>query len=99
MILAPMQVRILPVSNDQKEDAKSVADSLKKAGFRVEIDRSAERLGKQIRNSELAKIPVVIVVGKKEVAEQTLSVRARKQADISTLTMPDLPSLLKFAVE
>jgi threonyl-tRNA synthetase len=56
-------------------------------------------LGKQIRNSELAKIPVVIVVGKKEVAEQTLSVRTRKQADIGTLTMPDLPSRLQFAVE
>ncbi len=97
--LAPMQVRILPVSNDQKEYAKSVADSLKKAGFRVEIDRSAERLGKQIRNAELDKIPVVIVVGKKEVAEQTLSVRTRKQGDIGTLTMPDLQSRLQLAVE
>ncbi|MFM9268045.1 threonine--tRNA ligase [Tychonema sp. BBK16] len=97
--LAPMQVRILPVSNDQEEYAKSVADSLKKAGFRVEIDRSAERLGKQIRNAELEKIPVVIVVGKKEVAEQTLSVRTRKQGDIGMLTMPDLESRLQLAVE
>jgi threonyl-tRNA synthetase len=97
--LAPMQVRILPVSNDQEEYAKSVANLLKKAGFRVEIDRSAERLGKQIRNAELEKIPVVIVVGKKEVAEQTLSVRTRKQGDIGTLTMPDLQSRLQLAVE
>ena len=97
--LAPIQVRLLPVSNDQIEYAKSVADSLKKAGFRVEIDRSAERLGKQIRNAELEKIPVVIVVGKKEVAEQTLSVRTRKQGDIGTLTMPDLQSRLQLAVE
>ncbi|HAT13324.1 MAG TPA: threonine--tRNA ligase [Microcoleaceae bacterium UBA11344] len=97
--LAPMQVRLLPVSNDQKEYAKSVADLLKKAGFRVEIDRSAERLGKQIRNAELEKIPVVIVVGKKEVAEQTLSVRTRKQGDIGMLTMPDLQSRLQLAVE
>lgn len=97
--LAPVQVRLLPVSNDQKEYAKSVADSLKKAGFRVEIDRSSERLGKQIRNAELEKIPVVIVVGKKEVAEQTLSVRTRKQGDIGTLTMPDLQSRLQLAVE
>lgn len=97
--LAPIQVRLLPVSNDQKEYAKFVADSLKKAGFRVEIDRSAERLGKQIRNAELEKIPVVVVVGKKEVAEQTLSVRTRKQGDIGTLTMPDLQSRLQLAVE
>lgn len=97
--LAPIQVRVLPVSNDQKEYAKSVADVLKKAGFRVEIDRSAERLGKQIRNAELEKIPVVIVVGKKEVAEQTLSVRTRKQGDIGTLSMSDLQSRLQLAVE
>ncbi|CAH2573879.1 Threonine--tRNA ligase [Planktothrix rubescens] len=97
--LAPIQVRILPVSNDQTEYAKSVADSLKKAGFRVEIDCSSERLGKQIRNAELEKIPVVIVVGKKEVAEQSLSVRTRKQGDISMLTMPDLQSRLQLAVE
>lgn len=97
--LATVQVRLLPVSNDQKEYAKSVANFLNKAGFRVEIDRSGERMGKQIRNAELEKIPVVIVVGKKEVAEQTLSVRTRKQADIGTLTMPDLPSLLQLAVE
>ena len=77
----------------------TLADLLKKAGFRVEIDRSAERLGKQIRNAELEKIPVVIVVGKKEVAEQTLSVRTRKQGDIGTLTMPDLKSRLQLAVE
>jgi len=97
--LAPIQVRLLPVSNDQKEYAKSVADLLKKAGFRVEIDRSAERLGKQIRNAELEKIPVVLVVGKKEVAEQTLSVRTRKQGDIGTLSMSDLQSRLQLAVE
>ncbi|NJL69107.1 MAG: threonine--tRNA ligase, partial [Microcoleus sp. SM1_3_4] len=97
--LAPVQVRILPVSNDLEEYAKSVANSLKKAGFRVEIDRSGERLGKQIRNAELDKIPVAIVAGKKEVAEQTLSVRTRKQGDIGTLTMSDLQSRLKLAVE
>jgi threonyl-tRNA synthetase len=69
---------------------KSVANYLKKAGFRVDIDRSSEGFGKQIRNTELEKIPVVIVVGKKEVAEQTLSVQTRKKGDIGTLTMPDL---------
>jgi threonyl-tRNA synthetase len=97
--LAPVQVRILPVSNDLEEYAKSVADSLKKAGFRVEIDRSGERLGKQIRNAELDKIPVAIVAGKKEAAGQTLSVRTRKQGDIGRLTMSDLQSRLQLAVE
>ena len=97
--LAPIQVRLLPVTEDQREYAESVMNTLRKAGFRVEIDRSRDRLGKQIRNAELEKIPVVAVVGKKEVAEQTLSVRIRKQGDIGTLTLADLQSRLQSAIE
>jgi threonyl-tRNA synthetase len=97
--LAPIQVRLLPVTEDQREYAESVMNTLRKAGFRVEIDRSRDRLGKQIRNAELEKIPVVAVVGKKEVAEQTLSVRIRKQGDIGALTMADLQNRLQLAIE
>ena len=97
--LAPIQVRLLPVTEDQREYAESVMNTLRKAGFRVEIDRSRDRLGKQIRNAELEKIPVVAVLGKKEVAEQTLSVRIRKQGDIGALTMADLQNRLQLAIE
>ncbi|MEG4282141.1 threonine--tRNA ligase [Microcoleus sp. A006_D1] len=97
--LAPIQVRLLPVTEDQREYAESVMNTLRKAGFRVEIDRSRDRLGKQIRNAEIEKIPVVAVLGKKEVAEQTLSVRIRKQGDIGALTMADLQNRLQLAIE
>ncbi|AFZ18802.1 threonine--tRNA ligase [Allocoleopsis franciscana] len=97
--LAPIQVRLLPVSDDQREYIESVATTLKKTGYRVEIDRSGERLGKQIRNAELEKIPVVAVVGKREVENQTLSVRTRKGGELGTLTLAELQACLQGAIE
>ena len=93
--LAPIQVRLLPVSNEQREYGESVAANLKQAGYRVEIDRTGERLGKQIRNAELEKIPVVAVVGKREVENQTLSIRTRKQGDIGAMTIAELKESLE----
>ncbi|MEO0846784.1 MAG: His/Gly/Thr/Pro-type tRNA ligase C-terminal domain-containing protein, partial [Cyanobacteria bacterium J06648_1] len=61
---------------------------------RVEIDCSEERLGKQIRNAELEKIPVVAVVGNREVETQTLSIRTRQQGDIGTMNITELQESL-----
>jgi threonyl-tRNA synthetase len=93
--LAPIQVRLLPVRNEQREYAESVAANLKQAGYRVEVDCTGERLGKQIRNAELEKISVVAVVGKREVENQTLSIRTRKQGDIGAMTIAELKESLE----
>jgi threonyl-tRNA synthetase len=95
--LAPVQLRLLPVSDDFREYAKSVATDLKKAGFRVEVDSSGERLGKQIRIAQLEKIPVVAVVGKKEVESKTLSIRSRQAGDLGILTLTELVDHLQGA--
>jgi len=96
--LAPVQVRLLPISDEQREYANSVAQQLRQAGYRAEVDRSGDRLNKQIRNAELEKIPVAIVVGKQEVTDQTLSVRTRQQGDIGTLTLAGLQEKLDEAI-
>ncbi len=96
--LAPVQLRLLPVSDDFREYAESVAILFKKAGIRVEIDSSGERLGKQIRTAELEKIPVVAVVGKKEAENQNLSVRTRQSGDLGVLNMDDLLHRLREAI-
>lgn len=96
--LAPVQLRLLPVSDEVREYAESVAISFKKAGIRVEIDSSGERLGKQIRAAELEKIPVVAVVGKKEVENQNLSVRTRQSGDLGVLNMDELLHRLQDAI-
>ncbi|MFM9158008.1 MAG: His/Gly/Thr/Pro-type tRNA ligase C-terminal domain-containing protein, partial [Dolichospermum sp.] len=93
--LAPVQLRLLPVSDDFREYAKSVATNLKKNGFRVELDSSGERLGKQIRVAELEKIPVVIVIGKQEVKNQTLSVRTRQNGDLGVMSFNEIVSYLQ----
>lgn len=92
--LAPIQVRLLPVSEAQREYGETIAANLKQAGYRVEIDSSGNRLGKQIRNAELEKIPVVAVVGNREVETQTLSIRTRQQGDIGTMNITELQESL-----
>jgi len=96
--LTPVQLRLLPVSDEVREYTKSVAILFKKAGIRVEIDSSGERLGKQIRTAELEKIPVVAVVGKKEVENQNLSVRTRQSGDLGVLNMDELLHRLREVI-
>lgn len=96
--LAPIQVRLLPVGDEQREYGELVASKLKKAGYRVELDKSGERLAKQIRTSELEKIPVVAIIGKPEVESQTLSIRTRRGGDLGTMTVEFLQEELKKAV-
>jgi threonyl-tRNA synthetase len=74
-----------------------VAISFKKTGIRVEIDSSGERLGKQIRTAELEKIPVVTIIGKKEVENQNLSVRTRQSGDLGVLNLDELLHRLQEA--
>jgi threonyl-tRNA synthetase len=75
--LAPVQAVVLPIAEDQIPYAERVAASLASAGFRVEVDRSNERLQKKIRNQQLRKVPYMLVVGKSEIAEGKVNVRSR----------------------
>lgn len=97
--LAPVQVRLLPVSDDQRDYASAIAQHLKQLGYRVEVDTSGERLGKQIRTAELEKIPVVAVVGKREVKTQTLSVRTRQARELGSLTLSELQEKMQQAIQ
>ncbi|NER35460.1 MAG: threonine--tRNA ligase [Oscillatoria sp. SIO1A7] len=96
--LAPVQIRLLAVSDAQRPYAEETARKLQERGFRVEVDASGERLGKQIRTAELEKIPVVAVVGKREVANQTLSVRTRQSGDLGALTLEVLQEKMQAAI-
>ena len=87
--LAPEQVRLLPVSEEQWGYADEVAQKMLALGARVHVDKSGERLGKMIRNAEKSKIPVMAVLGAKEVEGQTLSIRTRQQSgDLGALELP-----------
>ncbi|MEL6161658.1 MAG: threonine--tRNA ligase [Cyanobacteria bacterium J06554_11] len=96
--LAPVQVRLLPVNDKQRDYAEATAQQLGKQGFRVEVDASGDRLGKRIRTAELEKIPIVAVVGQREVDGQTLSVRARQSGDLGALPVSNLCEKMQIAI-
>ncbi|MCX6713792.1 MAG: threonine--tRNA ligase [Candidatus Vogelbacteria bacterium] len=75
--LAPVQVKILPISEKQMEYAKEVLAELKNKEIRVELDESNETLGKKIRNAKMQKLPYLIVLGEKEVDEKMITVETR----------------------
>ncbi|HSA78290.1 MAG TPA: His/Gly/Thr/Pro-type tRNA ligase C-terminal domain-containing protein, partial [Nitrospirota bacterium] len=76
--MAPVQVKVLPVSDKFNEYAQEVATELFNKGVRVKVDDSNESLGKKIRAAEMLKTPYMLIVGEKEVAENKVSVRNRK---------------------
>jgi threonyl-tRNA synthetase len=83
--LAPVQVRILPIADRHHEYAYKVRDSLLQAGVRAEVNDRNEKIGYKIRASEVEKIPFMLVVGDKEVAEGTVSVRERGKGDTGSV--------------
>ncbi|MEL6249673.1 MAG: His/Gly/Thr/Pro-type tRNA ligase C-terminal domain-containing protein, partial [Cyanobacteria bacterium J06627_15] len=85
-------------SDAQRDYANQVAQSLQQEGFRAEVDTSGERLGKQIRTAELEKIPVISVIGQREMDAQTIGVRTRQSGDLGALTVPEVIEKLKDAI-
>ena len=83
--LAPLQVKVLPISDKFMPYAEIVFAELKKAGVRVEIDDRNEKIGKKIRDTEIMKVPYMLVIGEKEVAENKLSVRRQGKGDLGMI--------------
>ncbi|MBO6166829.1 MAG: threonine--tRNA ligase [Kiritimatiellae bacterium] len=85
--LAPEQVRVLPVSDKALAYAEKTAEALRAIGMRVGIDSSAEKLGAKIRAATMEKLPYQIVVGPRDEANGTLSVRSRAEGDLGAMTL------------
>ncbi len=79
--LAPLQVKILPISDKFMDYAQTLLHSLKNADIRAEIDDRNEKIGKKIRDTELAKVPYMLIIGEKEVNENKVSVRRQGKGD------------------
>lgn len=96
--LAPIQARLLPVSDAQLPFAREVAAKMQAEGIRSEADNSGERLAKMVRNAEKQKIPVMAVVGAKEMSENTLSLRTRAAGELGSMSVADAISKIKTAI-
>ena len=93
--LAPVQVAMLNISENQSSYASEVASQLKAKGFRVELDLRNEKIGYKIREHSLQKLPFMAVVGDKEMASQTVAVRGRGGADLGSMGLQGLVELLQ----
>ncbi len=93
--LAPVQAMVMNITDDQQDYVAAVVAQLKTAGFRAEADLRNEKIGFKIREAEKAKVPFMLVAGKREVENGTLSVRGRSGANVGTMTVAAVVDLLR----
>jgi len=96
--LAPVQIRLLPVGDLQLDFTKEVAAKMVALGIRAEVDLSGDRLAKLIRNAEKDKIPVMAVVGAKEVEANSLSIRTRASGELGVITVDEVAGKITEAI-
>ena len=97
--LAPVQVKVLPISDKFLDYAKSVADKLKKSDIRAEVDDRNEKIGKKIRDTELMRVPYMLVVGEKEMNENKVAVRRQGKGDLGVKALDEFVSEIKVEVK
>ncbi|TKB70965.1 MAG: threonine--tRNA ligase, partial [Nitrospira sp.] len=97
--LAPVQAVVLNITDKHRDYAQWLVGQLTAAGYRAEADLRNEKIGLKIRESEKAKIPYMLVVGDREMQENTASVRGRSSVSLGTLAVPALLDLLKADVD
>jgi len=97
--LAPVQVKVIPVSEKSMDYASGVYEKLKGAGIRVELDHKDEKVGYKIRQAQLEKVPYMLVLGEKEAAEGTITVRSRDKGDLGAAQLNDFITDVKKRIE
>lgn len=97
--LAPVQVKILTISDRQKEYADELVKQFMKEGIRAELDDREEKIGYKIREAQLQKIPYMLIIGEKEVEANAVGVRARKEGDIGQMPVKEFISKIKEEIE
>ncbi|MCT8977299.1 threonine--tRNA ligase [Clostridium sp. CX1] len=97
--LAPVQVKVMNITDGQVEYVKKIADELKKNDIRVELDLRNEKIGYKIREAQLQKVPYMLVIGDKEMNEGNVAIRSRKQGDIGTMSLEGFISKIKEEID
>ena len=97
--LSPEQVRVLTITDRAADYAKVIAQKLTAEGFRVTVDTSSETLRKKIRNAQLEKLPYMVILGDKDMENQTVSVRYRNGDDLGSMAYDDFSALLHEVVD
>jgi len=97
--LAPLQVRVLPITERQHDYARQVVAELEKQNIRVDSDFRSEKIGYKIREGQLQKIPYLIILGDKEVEAGTIAVRHRKQGDLGAMALDEFSGKIRKEID
>ena len=97
--LAPLQVKILPISDSQLEYCSTIEQELRKAGVRVKTDNRNEKIGYKIREAQLEKVPYMLVIGDKEIEANAVAVRSRKDGDLGQVKIEDFVKKIKDEID
>ena len=96
--LAPEQVRILPISEKFNEGCKNILQSLENYDIRASVDERSEKVGRKIRDAELGKVPLMLIIGEKELEDGVVSVRKQGEGDQGKMTIEELGKMIQNEV-
>ena len=97
--LAPVQVAVLPITDRINEYAGKVAQELRAAGLRVEVNVRNDKIGAKIRDAQMQKVPFMLVLGDREVEESKVAVRERTKGDIGAMSLDEFKEMARRLVE
>ena len=97
--ILPVQVKVMPITDNQLDYAKEVTNKLRANRIRVELDDRNEKIGYKIREAQLQKVPYMLVVGEKEVNAGTVGVRSRKDGDVGAIAVDEFIKNIKEEIE
>jgi threonyl-tRNA synthetase len=97
--LSPIQVMIMPITDQQKEYARRIKTKMEQQGLRVDLDDRNEKINYKIREAETQKIPYMLIVGKKEEKDKTVSVRKHKEGDLGSFEIETITKKLKEQIQ
>ncbi|MGI8812401.1 MAG: threonine--tRNA ligase [Pyrinomonadaceae bacterium] len=92
--LAPVQVAVLPITDRINNYAEGVAADLRSSGFRVEANTKSDKIGAKIRDAQMQKVPYMLILGDKELEENAVAVRERKQGDIGAMSLAEFKEMI-----
>ncbi len=97
--MAPVQVKVLPISERTMEKSAEVYQKLRDAGLRAELDERNEKIGYKIREAQLQKIPYMVIIGEKEAEAGTVSVRSRHDGDLGSMPVEEFIALIQKVID
>ena len=97
--MMPTQVRVLPITDRAHDYAQEIVDRLEDMGFRVEVDYRNEKIGRKIRDAQMEKVPYMVVVGDRDMENQTVSVRTRAGVDLGAMSVDDFRTKCRAEID